>query len=131
MERLFTLAEARDLLPRLQETGRQLREYKAQFDRHRTALHILSASIRAGDVHLRESLDFHRVTATQLTQEMQTLFAGLADLGVECKGIEQGLFDFRSERDGRIVFLCWQMEEADIGWWHDLDTGFAARRPLT
>lgn len=130
MERLFTLDEARGLLPRLHDIGRRLRDRKAHFDRHRDALTLLASSVRAGDSHLRGPLDQHRVAATELAQDIGTLIAALTELGVECKGIEQGLFDFRSEREGRIVYLCWQLDEPDITWWHDLDTGFASRRPL-
>jgi hypothetical protein len=32
-------------------------------------------------------------------------------------------------RDGREVYLCWQHGEEDIEFWHDLDAGFAGRRP--
>ncbi|MDO8611932.1 MAG: DUF2203 family protein [Dehalococcoidia bacterium] len=38
--------------------------------------------------------------------------------------------DFLSEREGRDVYLCWKLGEPDIRWWHELETGFAGRRPL-
>jgi hypothetical protein len=29
------------------------------------------------------------------------------------------------------VLLCWQLDEGDeIGWWHEVEAGFAGRRPL-
>ncbi|MGZ8502421.1 MAG: DUF2203 family protein, partial [Candidatus Limnocylindrales bacterium] len=31
---------------------------------------------------------------------------------------------------GRQVWLCWQLGEGSIGWWHELEDGFAGRRPL-
>ena len=41
-----------------------------------------------------------------------------------------GLVDFRSVRDGRVVYLCWRLGEDRIRYWHDLDAGFAGRQPL-
>ena len=51
-------------------------------------------------------------------------------MACELKDIEQGLIDFRTEREGREVYLCWKLGEPDIRWWHELDAGFAGRRPL-
>jgi hypothetical protein len=28
------------------------------------------------------------------------------------------------------VLLCWELGEADVGFWHDLVEGFAGRKPL-
>jgi hypothetical protein len=67
-----------------------------------------------------------QVTATRL----QTLIEELDEIGVELKGIDEGLVDFPSERDGRVINLCWRMGEETIAWWHELDTGFAGRQPL-
>jgi hypothetical protein len=53
----------------------------------------------------------------------------LRRLGVELKGAD-GLCDFYSIMDGREVFLCWRLGEPDVRFWHDLDAGFAGRRPL-
>ena len=62
--------------------------------------------------------------------ELNELVEQVNELGCELKGIEEGLIDFRTEMDGREVYLCWKLGEAAIDWWHDLDTGFSGRRPL-
>lgn len=54
----------------------------------------------------------------------------LTELGVECKSLESGLFDFPSERDGRIVYLCWLYGERTVAHWHEVDGGFAGRQPI-
>ena len=46
------------------------------------------------------------------------------------KDPERGLIDFYHERDGQVVYLCWQLGEPDIEWWHDTEAGFAGRQPL-
>ncbi len=54
----------------------------------------------------------------------------LTELGVECKSIESGLFDFPCERDGRIVYLCWLHGERAVEHWHEVDGGFAGRQQI-
>jgi hypothetical protein len=40
------------------------------------------------------------------------------------------LVDFPTEREGRIVFLCWRADEEGVIWWHEPDSGFLGRKPL-
>jgi hypothetical protein len=54
----------------------------------------------------------------------------IAASGAELKDINSGLLDFRSQREGREVYLCWRYGEGEIRFWHDLDAGFAGRQPL-
>ena len=52
-------------------------------------------------------------------------------LGVEIKGIEQGLVDFPAVRqNGEEVFLCWKMDEDDIEFWHSIEDGFQGRHHI-
>jgi len=46
------------------------------------------------------------------------------------KDIDRGLVDFPAIIGGKEVFLCWEKDEDDIEFWHDLDTGYAGREPL-
>ena len=50
--------------------------------------------------------------------------------GIILRDVESGLVDFPSEREGRLVYLCWRLGEDHLGFWHDVDTGFPGRRPL-
>lgn len=61
-----------------------------------------------------------------------SLCAGeLEALGVQLKDYAQGLIDFPSMRDGRVVLLCWKADEGNqLEWWHDVEAGFAGRQPL-
>ena len=55
----------------------------------------------------------------------------LEELGVQLKDYERGLIDFPTMRDGRIVLLCWKLDEGDqLEWWHEVEAGFAGRQPL-
>jgi hypothetical protein len=42
----------------------------------------------------------------------------------------RGLVDFPSLRDGQEVYLCWLIDEPEIGYWHAPETGFAGREPI-
>ena len=46
------------------------------------------------------------------------------------KDLRRGLIDFPSLREGKEVFLCWEKDEEDIEFWHDLESGFAGREKL-
>ena len=54
----------------------------------------------------------------------------IEEIGCEVKGIREGLIDFPSIREGKEVYLCWRMPEKEILFWHDLNSGFAGRKPL-
>lgn len=41
-----------------------------------------------------------------------------------------GLVDFLGEVEGRRVWLCWRVGEEHVAHFHELDSGFASRRPL-
>ena len=49
---------------------------------------------------------------------------------IQIKDIERGLIDFPAIIGGKEVFLCWEQDEDDIEFWHDLETGYAGRERL-
>lgn len=49
---------------------------------------------------------------------------------IEVKDLDRGLVDFPSILKGKEVFLCWELGEEDIEFWHDLDAGYAGRERL-
>jgi hypothetical protein len=66
-----------------------------------------------------------------VVDQMEAGVARLVELDVQLRDIEQGLIDFPALSAGRAIWLCWQLGEPDeIHFWHDLGTGYAARRPL-
>ena len=128
-ERLFSLDEALNILPRVRllleeliERKRDLAEKTARFDE--------SLARTTGNGHLQDDLARARGETERLAMEMQKALDELDGLGVQLKDIDQGLVDFPSRRDGRVVYLCWRLGEETIAWWHDVDTGFAGRQPL-
>lgn len=81
----------------------------------------------------RETGPEARALRRELDERSRRLNAFVDELtGVGChlKGFDEGLVDYYSLRDGRPVLLCWRAGEPEIGHWHDIDTGFAGRRPI-
>ena len=56
--------------------------------------------------------------------------AQLQEAEVVLRDLDRGLVDFPAIRDEREVYLCWLEGEDEIGYWHDLEAGFAGREPL-
>lgn len=50
--------------------------------------------------------------------------------GAQIKDINTGLLDFPALRAGHEVHLCWKVGEPEIGFWHEIDAGFAGRQPI-
>lgn len=56
--------------------------------------------------------------------------AELEAVGCVFKGFDEGLVDFYGRLDGRDIFWCWKQGEERIGHWHEIEAGYAGRRPL-
>jgi hypothetical protein len=56
----------------------------------------------------------------------------IQELGVQVKDLDRGLVDFPAQHpeSGDTVLLCWELGEPDVAHWHDLEEGFAGRKPL-
>lgn len=52
--------------------------------------------------------------------------------GVQVKDADRGLVDFpaRHPETGETILLCWELGEPEVGHWHNLEEGFAGRKPL-
>ena len=55
----------------------------------------------------------------------------LSEVGCDLKDYQMGLIDFTGRHQGRDVCLCWRLGEERIFYWHELDTGFAGRQPVS
>ena len=124
--RVFTLGEARNLVPRLRKLlTRVMREREALLDmRVEIDLAREKALEGGGGSLIGPTYLAHLIAFSEAVQEIEYL-------GVHVKDFRTGLVDFPYHRDGRIVYLCWKPDEEEIGWWHETDAGFSGRQPLT
>lgn len=129
-ERTFTLAEARDLIPRVAPI---IEEFATKQDRLQTLQTIMetirrSAASNGGSAHA-DTREQERETA-ELGADLRRALQALHELGAELKDPEQGLLDFPALREGRRVYLCWRRGEPTIHWWHEISAGFAGRQRI-
>ncbi|MGI8494430.1 MAG: DUF2203 domain-containing protein [Pyrinomonadaceae bacterium] len=123
--KLFTLEEANDLLP----TVRRI-VLKIQSQHNLISTFKSAAKEAANSAQFGGGMESGSVYVKSL-YELGKLTLELDSLGIQLKDYSRGLIDFPSMREDRIVLLCWQLGEGEeIEWWHDLETGFAGRKPL-
>ena len=63
-------------------------------------------------------------------EEIRASIEAVQTQGILVKDVNTGLLDFPSQREDRVVFLCWQFLEEHVAFWHEQDTGFSGRKPL-
>ncbi len=121
--RHYTVAEARELLPRLRNWLGELRHLQQVVERGADRNTALFAEGRdLGGERINDQL-------RDLTR-MRELIAEFEGLEIQIKDLGRGLLDFPALRGDREIFLCWQEDEADVTYWHELDTGFAGRQQV-
>lgn len=127
----FTFEQAEALLPQVRDELLAMQASKRDVDLLRGSFEQ-AAHKSTGNGHVKDedALGEKRRRAEQLVEQINQRLARINDWGVELKGIDEGLIDFPSRRDDRIVYLCWRLGEDRIEWWHEIDAGFAGRQPL-
>lgn len=62
--------------------------------------------------------------------EMQEVLGEFQKREIQIKDMERGLVDFPAIIGGKEVFLCWEQDEEDVEFWHDLDAGYGGRERI-
>jgi hypothetical protein len=122
-KRHFTVEEARAELPRLRLLFGQIHSARAQ----------MLAAERALGRQLEAGGDIGGETVVALIGALSDIYQTVGRIsrrGILIKDIDRGLVDFPHWRHGEEVFLCWELEEDDIEFWHGLDAGYAGRERL-
>ena len=130
--KLFTVESANAVLPLVKAITGDLVQLSREVIERRERLALLTGGRNA------KSKDLYSEELAQIEEELEKdterLYAyveELRELGVEPKDGPEGLVDFPSMMDGRIVFLCWKLGETEVLHWHELDAGFRGRQSLT
>lgn len=128
--RRFTLEAAIGLIPRLSQLLPQLQNKKRALDTLKEKLMAFAQKMEGNGHLLEKEMNETRQEMEMAAHALNSLIEKVQDLGCEMKDIDMGLIDFRSEQWGREVYLCWRLGEETIGWWHELEAGYASRQPL-
>jgi hypothetical protein len=122
-DRHYSVDEANALLPRVKPVLRKLRDAKdllTDEDAHEV-LSEAAPTNGGGDSGRQVGEAF---------LEVRRLLTALQEAGIVVRDIDRGLIDFPAVRDGEEVYLCWELGEDGIEYWHDLESGYRGRQPL-
>ena len=127
--KIFRLEEATALLPIIRPLLEQVTQRRRDY-----AIAMLEAEVARG-FHTaanegRDPLVIRR-EARELHEEISARVEAIQRHGCIVKDLDLGLVDFPALRGGQLVNLCWKMDEPSIAYWHGVEEGFAARKPLS
>jgi hypothetical protein len=131
-DRYFTPAEVEALIPRLVTIIDRLRPAHAEATELRQAAQAdqQRVALLGGAVIDRPAWAARQKRIEALVRDVQAGIEALLELGGVPKDLDLGLVDFPHQREGKVVNLCWKYGEHEIRYWHGLDEGYAARKPL-
>jgi hypothetical protein len=142
MARFYDLDRANATLPELRQILETLRGQRADLIQLRDLVLERQSAVEAGaesglgssrssdDDEPDDELRLIRLRMQGLIDQMQAGVARIDGLGITLRDIESGLVDFPALASGRQIWLCWRLGEEEVGWWHELSTGFSERQPL-
>ena len=126
---LFTVDHANRTLPLVRRIVEDIVREHRRWQEAMVELDLIVSGVRA---------DLPDPRAATLEREIQGIARDidqfqneLEALGIQLKDRRIGLIDFPSEMDGRRVLLCWRLGEPSVQYWHDEQTGYAGRQPLS
>ncbi|MCX6885759.1 MAG: DUF2203 domain-containing protein [Verrucomicrobiota bacterium] len=119
----YTRDEVRSLLPQIRGWLEKLRASLAEVAKYEKRI----TGLLAPGQDLGGEMVNRWVKAVVAVEQ---LFAEFSKREIQIKDVDRGLLDFPAIIGGREVFLCWEQDDDDIEFWHELDSGFAGREPL-
>jgi hypothetical protein len=119
----YTREEARALLPHVRLWLKRLAQLRCELEKYDQRLtSLMGAGCDLGG-------DLVNSWVRNLA-ELSEVLVEFYQREIQIKDLERGLIDFPAIIGGKEVFLCWEQDEDDIEFWHDLDSGYAGREKL-
>ena len=122
-KRLFTVQEANELIPFLDDRLKELRLVHSKLEAWSTD------APSSNDVMLQGGMQVS-ASYVSLVTKFQAIVDDICSRGCHLKDLDTGLVDFPTLWEGREVYLCWKVGEPEVGHWHEIEAGFAGRRSL-
>jgi len=60
--------------------------------------------------------------------KLDALIHKVQDMRIQIKDLIIGLIDFPARHEDREVYLCWQVGEVEVEYWHEVEAGFSGRQ---
>ena len=126
MTTYFSISDANKILPSVIKKFNYSKMLKNEIIKmeKQMSLDLTSKTSMKDYIILKQKLN---AKVTEFYQSMEDL----ESLGVVLKGLEQGLLDFPAKRFDEEIWLCWKEGETEIKFWHEKDSGFMGRKPIS
>jgi hypothetical protein len=126
---LFTVDQANRTLPLVRKIVEDVVREHRRWEEAIVELDLISAGGQLEGPDPRVVALERRIQ--KIAREIDSFQVELETLDIQLKDRRIGLIDFPSELDGHAVLLCWQLGEPSVQFWHDPDSGYAGRQPLS
>jgi len=128
--KVFTVAEATRLIPRLSEMIQQLQKKSESIVAQEVEIDALELVTEKNNSTVPSLLDRKVEEYNHDVARFYAMIDEIQEMGCFLKDLTLGLVDFYSIHEGRVVFLCWKLGEKEMGYWHEVGRGYAYRQPI-
>jgi hypothetical protein len=119
--RRFTLEQANRSLALVRRVVSDIVQTRETASKLQTQLESANAKEQK---HIQRDLDL-------AVDKLHTYLDELTEIGCELKDFSVGLVDFIGRHQGRDIYLCWKLGEERVAYFHEINTGFAGRMPVS
>ena len=126
MFNFYTPDKANELLPEIKRRFNLIIGYRNQIVIIQNELNNISSKDYSFKLFFEKKIQLNK-TITLLYKQIEEI----EELGILIKSLDEGLIDFPSIRFNEEVWLCWNIEEEKIRFWHGKNEGFIGRKPLS
>jgi len=132
MPRFFTVGQVREVLPRVKRLIAQAVEDKNAYQETElwSQNFMRRVMMMGGMVIDRKPFIQNNEAQNRCGERLKANVEQLQELGAVIKDLDRGLVDFPTLFRGNEVYICWQMGEDEVAFWHGIDEGFAGRKPI-
>ena len=126
MNSYFSVNDANKILPLVIKKFNYAKKAKAEVMKMEKQL--------TSEITPTTSLEEYTIIKRKLNSSITKFYQSIEDLentGVSLKGLDEGLLDFPAKRFDEEIWLCWKEGETEIKFWHEKDTGFMGRKPIS
>ncbi|HYO07180.1 MAG TPA: DUF2203 domain-containing protein [Phototrophicaceae bacterium] len=126
MFNFYTTDKANEFLPEIKKRFDLIIGYRNQIVIIQNELNDISSKDYSFKLFFEKKIQLNK-TITLLYKQIEEI----EELGILIKSLDEGLIDFPSLRFNEEVWLCWNIGEEKIKFWHGKNEGFIGRKPLS
>ena len=130
MQQFYTIRDANRKLPELTGLLTEMQAQGTQLAELRSRVSTVKDKIKSNGDHNPSEDVMLQQAERSLEDAIQLGISQLAEWNIQLKDLQRGLVDFPARREGRTVFLCWELGEPEVAFWHETTTGFSGRLPI-